>query len=185
MSEEEKIEEIQEPVQEPAKESQEEENFEEKYMRLLAEMENTRKRMQKEKHEMTRFAMENVIAEILQPIDTFESALSFTDQMSEDTRNWAKGFEMILGQFKEILGNHNVVAFHSKGEMFDPHRHEAVEIEETDEHPDGTILKELLKGYRSGDRILRAARVKVAKTPNQKEEEKKENVDDRQEENNQ
>lgn len=175
MTDEEKIEEITPP-------ENEEENFEEKYMRLLAEMENSRKRMQKEKHEMTRFAIENVIAEILQPIDTLESALSFTEQMSEDTRNWAKGFEMILSQFKEILSNHNVVAFHSKGEMFDPHRHEAVEIEETNEHKDGTILEELLKGYKSGDRILRAARVKVAKTPNQEE---KENVDDRQEENNQ
>jgi len=184
MTDEEKIEEIQEPVQEPVEEKQEEESFEQKYMRLLAEMENSRKRMQKEKHEMTRFAIENVIGEILQPIDTFESALSFTEQMSEDTRNWAKGFEMILGQFKEILINHNVVAFHSKGEMFNPHRHEAVEIEETDEHKDGTILQELLKGYKSGDRILRAARVKVAKTPNQEEKEK-ENVDDRQEENNQ
>ena len=178
MTDEEKIEEITPP-------ENEEENFEEKYMRLLAEMENSRKRMQKEKHEMTRFAIENVIAEILQPIDTLESALSFTEQMSEDTRNWAKGFEMILSQFKEILSNHNVVAFHSKGKMFDPHRHEAVEIEETNEHKDGTILEELLKGYKSGDRILRAARVKVAKTPNQEEEKEKENVDDRQEENNQ
>ncbi|NGX59869.1 MAG: Protein GrpE [Chlamydiae bacterium] len=170
--EEEKIEEIS-PAEEKVEEK--EEDFQDKYIRLLAEMENSRKRLLKEKHEMTRFAIENVIAEILLPIDTLENALGFTEQMSEDTRNWAKGFEMILNQFKEILESHNVVAFHSEGEQFDPHRHEAVEIEETTKHENGTILQEFLKGYKSGDRILRAARVKVAKAPKEEDlEEKKE-----------
>lgn len=163
------IEEISQPEAEP-----EEEDFKEKYLLLLAEMENARKRLVKEKQEMTRFAIENVIAEVLLPIDTLESALGFTDQMSEDTKNWAKGFEMILGQFKEILSNHNVVPFHSKGEFFDPHKHEAVEVEETSEHPDGMILEEFLKGYTSGDRTLRAARVKVAKAPQEESKEEKE-----------
>jgi molecular chaperone GrpE len=165
-----KVEEMEIPPVEEARE----EDFKDKYFRLLAEMENSRKRLQKEKHEMTRFAIENVIAEVLLPIDTLENALSFSEQMSEDTRNWARGFEMILNQFKEVLVNHNVVAFHSKGEMFDPHRHEAVEIEETTEHKDGIILHEFLKGYKSGDRILRAARVKVAKTPSKELQEEKE-----------
>lgn len=161
--EEKKIEEIAPEV--PQEEKKTEEDFQDKYFRLLAEMENARKRLHKEKHEMTRFAIENVISEILLPIDTLENALGFTDQMSEDTRNWAKGFEMILAQFKDILGNHNVVAFHAHGEIFDPHKHEAVELEETSDYPEGTILQEFLQGYKSGDRILRAARVKVAKTP--------------------
>lgn len=177
MKEEEEEEKKIEEIEIPPIEEEKEEDFQDKYFRLLAEMENSRKRLQKEKHEMTRFAIENVIAEILLPIDTLENALGFTEQMSEDTRNWAKGFEMILGQFKEILGNHNVVTFHSEGETFDPHRHEAVEIEETTEYEDGTILQEFLKGYKSGDRILRAARVKVAKAPGkeiQEEEEEKE-----------
>ncbi len=166
---EEKIEAIN-PEVEKETPSPSDDEFKDKYFRILAEMENLRKRMQKEKQEMTRFGIENVIAEVLLPIDTFENALSFTAQMSEDTRNWAKGFEMILGQFKEILGNHNVVAFHSNGEMFDPHKHEAVEVEETTDHPDGMILQEFLKGYKSGDRVLRAARVKVAKLPSEKQE---------------
>lgn len=162
------------PEESPNEKIPEQEDFKDKYFRLLAEMENTRKRMQKEKHEMTRFAIDNVIAEVLLPIDTFETALGFTGQMSEETRNWAKGFEMILAQFKELLNNHNVTSFHSKGEKFDPHKHEAVEVEETEEYPEGTILQEFLKGYKSGDRILRAARVKVAKKPVKKEEENKE-----------
>jgi molecular chaperone GrpE len=171
MTEEEKIEEP-EIVDTPEAEQPkfQKEDFQDKYFRLLAEMENSRKRMQKEKHEMTQFAIENVISEILLPIDTLESALGFTDQMSEETKNWVKGFEMILTQFKEILSNHNILAFHSKGEQFNPHKHEAVEMEETLEHPEGMILQEFLKGYKSGERVLRAARVKVAKAPAQKQE---------------
>lgn len=153
-----------EQVNEPV----EEENYQDKYFRLLAEMENARKRMQKEKHEMTRFATENVLEEVLIPIDMFENALGFTEQMSPETRNWAKGFEMILAQFKDVLHGHNVISFHAMGERFDPHKHEAVEIEETKKYAEGTILHEFVKGYRSGDRILRPARVKVAKAPEEK-----------------
>ncbi len=175
--EEEKIEDKIEELH-PAEEEVKEEDFKDKYFRLLAEMDNSRKRLQKEKLEMTRFAIDNVISEVLLPIDTFENALGFTEQMSEDTRNWAKGFEMILGQFKEVLANHNITAFHSNGECFDPHKHEAVEVEETTEHPDGTILKEFLKGYKSGDRVLRAARVKVAKAPSKQNKEKEESQEE-------
>lgn len=149
----------------------EEEDYKEKYFRLLAEMENTRKRMQKERQEMTRFAIENVISEILVPIDMFENALGFTQKMSQEVRHWAQGFEMILAQFKDILSQHNVVPFHAKGFPFDAHKHEAIEVEETLDHPEGTILEEFLKGYRSGDRTLRPARVKVAKKPTKKSEE--------------
>ena len=144
---------------------EEEEDFKSKYLRLLAEMENTRKRMQKERQEMTRFAIENVLSELLAPMDTFENALGFAEQMSEETRNWATGFQMILSQFKDLLHGHGVVAFSAMGEQFDPHRHDAVEVEETSEHAEGAILQEFVKGYKSGDRILRAARVKVAKPP--------------------
>src|SRR5580692_8118099 len=90
-------------------------DYKEKYLRLLAEIDNTRKRMQKEKQEMTRFAVDNVISEILTPIDNLENALQFTQHMSEEMRNWAQGFLMILGQFKDVLANHGVTAFHSEG----------------------------------------------------------------------
>jgi molecular chaperone GrpE len=137
-------------------------------------MENLRKRLHKEKIEMNRFAVDNVLTEVLMPIDNFENALGFTENMSAETKNWATGFEMILNQFKDVLAHYNVKPFSSKGELFDPHRHEAVEIEETDDLPEGTITQELLKGYQSQERILRAARVKVAKHPSVKKQEKEE-----------
>lgn len=155
----------------------------EKYLRSLADMENTRKRMQKEKHDSTRFAVENVIGEFLSPLDNFENALSFIHQASEETQNWAKGFEMILTQFKDILTSHKVTPFSSEGQQFDPHLHEVLEIEETEKHEDGLIIQEFLKGYKCGERILRPARVKVAKTPKNGEEEKESEEQENQGEN--
>lgn len=149
----------------PPPEATPEEDYKEKYFRQLAEMENARKRLQKEKMEMMKFASDNLLSELLLPIDTFENALGFADKMSDETRNWAIGFQMILGQFKEILASHGIHSFSALGDTYDPHRHEAVEIEETSEHPEGTILQEFMKGYKSGERILRPSRVKVAKRP--------------------
>jgi molecular chaperone GrpE len=149
---------------------QEEENFKDKYFRLLAETENMRKRMQKEKQEMIRFGIENAIAEFLPTIDNFESALRFADQASGEVKSWATGFQMILSQFKEVLHNHGIIAFHSEGNSFDPLYHEAVEIVETEEHSDGVILQEFTKGYKSPTRVIRPARVKVAKRPTQPDE---------------
>lgn len=143
----------------------EEENWKDKYLRALAEQENMRKRIQKEKQEMLSFGIENAIAEFLPAIDNFENALRFAESSTGDVKNWAMGFEMILSQFKEVLYNHGIVSFHSEGNTFDPLYHEAVEIIETVEHPDGTILHEFTKGYKSANRTIRPARVKVAKHP--------------------
>ena len=70
---------------------------------------------------------------------------------------------MILTQFKDILASHKVIPFHSEGLKFDPHLHEVIEMEETEKHEEGTIIQEFVRGYKCGDRILRPARVKVAK----------------------
>ncbi len=145
------------------------EEMKDKYLRALAEGENARKRLAKEKQEMLRFGIDNAIGELLPAIDNFENALRFADAASGEVKNWAMGFQMILSQFKEILHNHGIVAFHSEGNLFDPNYHDAVEIVETDEAPDGTILQEFTKGYKSATRTIRPARVKVAKAPRKEE----------------
>lgn len=142
-----------------------EENWKDKYLRALAEQENMRKRIQKEKQEMVSFGIENAIAEFLPAIDNFENALRIGTSVDGPVRNWAIGFEMILSQFKEVLHNHGIVSFHSEGNTFDPQYHEAVEIVETTEYPDGAIMHEFTKGYKSATRTIRPARVKVAKHP--------------------
>lgn len=142
-----------------------EENWKDKYLRTLAEQENLRKRMQKEKQEMISFGIENAISEFLPSIDNFENALRFAASSSKEIQNWATGFEMILSQFKEVLHNHGITSFHSEGNTFDPQFHEAVEVVETTEEKEGTILHEFTKGYKSAHRVIRPARVKVAKCP--------------------
>src|SRR5438105_11575190 len=138
-------------------------DWKDKYLRALAEQENMRKRIQKEKQEMVSFGIENAIAAFIPAMDNFENALRFAENGTPDMKNWAMGFAMILSQFKEILLNRGIVAFHSEGNQFDPLYHEAVEIVETMDHPDGTILQEFTKGYKSATRTIRPARVKVAK----------------------
>ncbi|OGN56096.1 MAG: nucleotide exchange factor GrpE [Chlamydiae bacterium RIFCSPHIGHO2_12_FULL_44_59] len=144
---------------------QEEEDWKGKYLRALADQENMRKRIQREKQEMIGFGIENATAEFLPAIDNLENALKFGAMASGEIRNWASGFEMILSQFKEVLHNHGIVSFHSEGNTFDPEFHDAVEIVETSEYPDGAILHEFAKGYKNAHRTIRPARVKVAKRP--------------------
>jgi len=140
-----------------------EEDFKDKYFRTLAEMENMRKRMQRETKELNQFAVEKAIGEFLPALDNLENALLFADSAVPEVKNWAQGFQMILAQFKEVLVHHGIVVFHSEGQQFDPVYHEAVELEETDKVKSGTVLQEFNKGYKSRDRVIRPARVKVAK----------------------
>lgn len=140
-------------------------DYKDKYIRLLAESENARKRMQKERQEMVQYALQNTIVDFLIPIDHMENALKHAKNMSEEVKHWAIGFDMILGQFKDVLSNNGVAPFESKGRPFDPHRHEAVEMIETDEAAPGTIVDETIRGYEMGGRTIRPARVTVAKAP--------------------
>lgn len=138
----------------------------EKYLHTLADVENTRKRMQKEKQELLKYAVENVLVEFLTPLDSFEKAVTAAEKASPEVKTWAMGFEMLLAQFKQVFVQHGVCEFTSLGMHFDPHLHEAVEVLETNEVEPGLIVEEFLRGYRLGERTIRAARVKVAKAPN-------------------
>jgi len=155
-----------------------------KYLLTLAELENARKRMQKEKTESISFAIENTISEFLPLIDNFENALNFANDSSEEVKNWALGFQMILSQIKDILHNHGIVAYHSVGNKFDPHYHEAMEIFETDDHEEGSILQEFAKGYKSESRVIRPARVKVTKKTLEKKQDTENELSEKNEENN-
>lgn len=147
--------------------------YKDKYLRQLAESENARKRLQKEKGEIARYAVEHLIVDWLRPLDNFENALRFSQEMSDEVKHWAVGFQMILTQFKDILAQNGVAPFESVGKAFNPHDHEAIEMVETEDAPPGTILEEHVRGYKMGDRTLRAARVKVAKAKSTEKETKK------------
>lgn len=156
-----------------------------KYLRVLAESENARKRLQKEKQELTQYAVQNVIVDFLNPIDHMENALKFTQNMSEEVKHWAVGFQMILSQFKDVLTNNGVSAFESEGKPFDPHCHEAIESVETNDFPPHVVIEESLRGYKMGERTIRPARVKVSKAPSRPAKESEEQKDQNKVEQNQ
>jgi molecular chaperone GrpE len=138
------------------------EEYKTKYLRNLAEMENAKKRLQKEKSELVKFANEQLVLELLAPLDNLENALRYAEQAAPEVKHWALGFQMILQQLQDTLARAGAASFSSEGEPFDPNRHEAVEVEETDRVPEGIIVQEFVKGYTMGDRVIRPARVKVA-----------------------
>lgn len=144
--------------------------WKDKYFRALAEIENSRKRLQREKVESQSFAIQNVLLDLLQPIDHLEKALMHAGAASSEVKNWAIGFEMILQRFKQLLQDHGAMPFESVGSQFDPHQHEAVETcPVLNGIQEGTVVEELQKGYKMGVRVMRPARVKVATTQAQEE----------------
>lgn len=143
----------------------ERDEYKDKYFRQLAEGENMRKRLQREKLEYAQFAVQGVVTDFLKPIEHMENALQYAGNMSEEVRNWAKGFEMILGQLKQVLADQGVTPIAAMGCEFDPHCHEAVEVVVTTDQAPGTILGVTSKGYRMDGRTILAARVSVAKAP--------------------
>lgn len=136
-----------------------------KYFRALAETENTRKRLQKEKIESQSFAIQDVVLDFLQPLDHLEQALNAATNASDEVKHWAIGFRMILQQLKQVIQDNGVTTFESVGEAFDPHLHEAIETEETTNFSEGTVTQEFTRGYKMGTRIIRPAKVKVATAP--------------------
>lgn len=155
------------PADEFAKMSEELREWRDKYMRALAESENMRKRLTKEKQEFVEFAKRDLFRDLLDPVDQFTVALAHADNASPDVQQWAMGFKMILTQLEEFLSRQGIKPFDSLGKPFDPSRHEALETIETTEEPDGTILREYKRGYLIHDQLLRPAAVQVAKTPTQ------------------
>lgn len=139
--------------------------YKHKYLHMLADAENARKRLQKERQDITRYAVETTVVDFLTPLDQLENALKYAQQMSPEIKHWAMGFQMILNQFKDALSNNGISSFTSEGKDFDPHFHEAVEMVETTEFSPGTIITQSAQGYKMGDRVIRPARVKVAKAP--------------------
>jgi molecular chaperone GrpE len=141
-----------------------EDNYKDKYLMLLADMENMRKRMTREKLESVKYSLDNIVCDFLIPLDNLENALKYTrgESVSAELKNWAMGFEMILNQFKEALSQHGVNAFDSLNMPFDPQKHQALEMVES-EGPADVVIEECVKGYKREERIIRPARVKVSK----------------------
>jgi molecular chaperone GrpE len=149
------------PEAELQKVKAERDNLLDRLARMQAEFDNARKRAIKEQQEFRDFATADAIKSLLPVIDSFERALR-AKSGGDDFRS---GVELIYKQLQDALGKLGVRAVPAKGEPFDPHFHEAVEMVETSQAPDHEVLDELQRGYKLKDRLLRPAMVRVAKNP--------------------
>ena len=133
------------------------------YDRLLrkqAELDNFRKRAQKEKEDLRQHAAEELIRSLLPTLDGFERALNHRDESVPET--FYQGLELIDRELREVLGRAGLVAVETAGQLFDPHLHQAVETVEAPDHREHEIVEELQRGYKLRHRLLRPAIVKVA-----------------------
>ncbi len=132
------------------------------YMRIAADFENYRKRTSKEKEDLELQVKRNTILELLPVVDNFERARSHLKPQSDGEMTMHKSYQGVYKQLVDSLKRLGVSPMRPEGQEFDPNLHEAVMREPTDEHPEGTVLEELVRGYFLGDRVLRHAMVKVA-----------------------
>jgi molecular chaperone GrpE len=129
--------------------------------RAQAEFDNARKRAIKEQQDFREYAAVDAIKPLMPILDSFDRAL----QVRSEPGDFRNGVELIYKQLQDVLAKLGVRAIPAKGELFDPHVHEAIEMVETSDVPDHEVVEELQRGYKLKDRLLRPAMVKVAKNP--------------------
>ena len=134
------------------------------YLRVLADVENTKKRLQREKEEFARYAAETVLRDLLPIVDSLDQALVAVDRQS-DPQSVITGVHLIYRQLLGLLEQEGVQRIPTIGEPFDPHRHEAVgHVDAAEGQADGVIVEEVRVGYTMHGRVIRPAMVKIAAT---------------------
>ena len=128
--------------------------------RLQAEFENARKRSAREQQEFREYALADAVKELLPTLDSFERALQ---TKAGDKTDFRGGVELIYKQLQDALVKLGLRPIPAKGEPFDPHLHQAIEVVDTREADDHHVLEELQRGYKLKDRLLRPSMVKVAR----------------------
>jgi molecular chaperone GrpE len=138
---------------------------EDKYLRVHADFENIKKRLEREKYQAIDYASEKFAKDLLTPIDTLELALSSTNTQldaHELLEKVKEGISLTIKNFNTTFEKHNITKIETDGE-FDPNVHNAVMQVDSAEHEDGAIVQELQKGYLLKDRLLRPAMVSICK----------------------
>lgn len=134
----------------------------EKSMRAMAELDNVRRRAERDVTNAHRFGLEKIITSLLPVIDSLEQALQLTDKDTDS--GMAEGLNLTMKLFLDALQKQNVEQIDPVGAIFDPQEHEAMSIQELPDVVPNSILAVFQKGYKLNDRVIRPARVIVAKT---------------------
>jgi len=142
-------------------EAVEEESLRDQFVRLQADFTNFRNRTQRERLELYQRANEDLLLELLPVLDHFELGLD-TARKQEADAAVLEGFSLVLDQFAALLERFKVKPVEAVGAVFDPHLHEALTHMPSDEVAEGVCMNEVRKGYRLGEKLLRAAQVVVS-----------------------
>jgi molecular chaperone GrpE len=137
--------------------------FSDRLLRTMAEFDNYRKRVAREKEDLIKYGNEKFAFDILSVMDNFERSLEQA-RKSQEVEPVIEGIEMIRKQFVSALEKFHIMPFESVGESFDPERHEAMAQQEHDEYEENTVIEEYQKGYFLKEKLLRPARVIVSKS---------------------
>lgn len=137
----------------------------EQVQRSRAELENFRKRVSRDREQLSRRITVDVFRDVLPVLDDLRLALQSASEENSGGDRLVDGLRMISSKFDQLLARHQITTVEAVGQPFDPNFHEAMFHEETSEATDGVVLAEFEKGYRLGDDLIRPARVKVAKAP--------------------
>lgn len=132
-----------------------------KYIRLAADFDNFRKRQAQERENLLKYGAENTLKQLIEVLDNFDRGQKAVENV-EDCQKVKESFNLVLKQMKDTLSKLGLEVIETEGKEFDPNFHEAVMQTPTSDHPEGTIINELQKGYKIGDKVLRASLVNVA-----------------------
>ncbi len=138
----------------------EKDEYYDRLLRLTAEFDNYKKRIERESESFRRYAAERVIQEILPVLDNFERALDSAPEAADD--GFRKGIEIIYRQLSEALTKAGLSPMEAVGREFDPNLHDALMPVQSDEHEEGTVVEEFQKGYTLFDKVIRHAKVSVS-----------------------
>ncbi len=133
--------------------------LQDRYLRAVAELDNFRKRTVKARAETRDDTLRDMLLQIAPLFDNLRRAL---EQETDDAAAVRSGVEIIVTQFKEILSGYGLQEIEAMGKPFDPNEHEAMMQVPTGEHPPGTVMQEMEKGFRLRDRVVRPSRVIVS-----------------------
>ena len=136
--------------------------LQDRLLRTAAEFDNYRKRIDRERREQADSAAASLLTEILPVVDNLERAL--LAPATPESAGYRAGVELIHRQLLDLLRKRGVTPIEALGTDFDPRIHQAVSQETSETHRDGEVMEEMQRGYMLGDRLLRAAMVKVAKS---------------------
>jgi molecular chaperone GrpE len=137
-------------------------DLKDKYLRVLAELDNYRKRMDKDFDDYKKYSNVEFFKKIIPILDSFDRAMSGAD-INSDFDNFYKGVEIIHRQLRDALKSCGLIEYSALGEPFDPARHEAVATVATDDKPANTVVEEICKGYLVHDRVIKPAKVLVSR----------------------